>query len=129
VNAHRSLTTQGDLARILTWQVTRTISKKIIFQFENVVYQIQTKRSSYTMRNALVIVCADAKQNITLLYKGKSLPYTIFHQQAKQSEVIIAKDLNAIIETVPFKPAPDHPWRTFNFSKNKSRMGDFLALG
>jgi len=135
VDAHRPLTTKDDLARILTWQLTRTISKNLTVQFENVVYQIQTERPTYTMRNAVVMVCADAKQNITLLYKGKSLPYTIFHKQAKQSKVVLAKDLNTVIETVPFKPAPDHPWRTFNLSKNKSRNvpaargGDISTLG
>jgi transposase len=134
VNAHRSLTAKDDLARILTWQEARTISKNLTVQFENVVYQIQTERPTYAMRNAVITVCADAKQNITLLYKGKSLPYTIFHKQAKQSEVVLAKDLNTVIETVPFKPAPDHPWRTFNLSKNKSRNvtaprgGDISAL-
>jgi len=134
VDAHRPLTPQDDLARILTWQVTRTISKNLLVQFENVVYQIQTERPTYAMRNALVTVCADAKQNITLLYNGKSLPYTIFHKQAKQSEVVIAKDLNTVIEKIPFKPASDHPWRSFNLSKNKSRSvpaprgGDTSAL-
>jgi transposase len=135
VDAHRPLTTKDDLARILTWQLTRTISKNLTVQFENVVYQIQTERPTYTMRNAVVTVCADAQKNITLLYKGKSLPYTIFHKQAKQSEVVLAKDLNTVIETVPFKPASDHPWRTFNLSKNKSRNvtaprgGDISTLG
>jgi len=134
VDAHRPLTPRDDLARILTWQVTRTISKNLLVQFENVVYQIQTERPTYAMRNALVTVCADAKQNITLLYNGKSLPYTIFHKQAKQSEVVIAKDLNTVIEKIPFKPASDHPWRSFNLSKNKSRSvpapprGDTSAL-
>jgi hypothetical protein len=134
VDAHRPLTVKDDLTRILTWQESRTISKNLTVQFENVVYQIQTERPTYAMRNALVTVCADAKQNITLLYKGKSLPYTIFHKQAKQSEVVLAKDLNTLIQTVPFKPAPDHPWRTFNLSKNKSRNvpaargGDISAL-
>jgi len=134
VDAHRSLTTKDDLDRILTWQETRTISKNLMVQFENIVYQIQTERPTYAMRNAVVTVCVDAKQNITLLYKGKSLPYNIFHKQAKQSEVVLAKDINTVIESVPFKPAPDHPWRTFNLSKNKSRNvtaargGDISAL-
>ena len=135
VDAHRSLTAKDDLARILTWQETRTISKNLTVQFEKIVYQIQTERPTYTMRNAMVTVCVDAKQNITLLYKGRSLPYTIFHKQVKQSEVVIAKDLNAVIEIVPFKPAADHPWRTFELSKNKSRNvtaargGDISTLG
>jgi hypothetical protein len=74
VDAHRSLTIKDDLARILTWQETHTISKNLMVQFENIVYQIQTLHPTYAMRNAVITVCVDAKQNITLLYKGKSLP-------------------------------------------------------
>lgn len=54
VDAHRPLTAKDDLAHILTWQETRTISKNLTVQFENVVYQIQTEHPTYTMRNALV---------------------------------------------------------------------------
>jgi len=145
VNAHRSLTAKDDLTRILTWQETRIISKNLTVQFENIVYQIQIERPTYTMRNAIVTVCVDAKQNVTLIYKGKSLPYTIFHKQIKQSEVVIAKDINKTIKTkpapIPHKPAPDHPWRAFPISKKAEmsppraavtfllwRMGDISAL-
>ena len=134
---HRPLTAKDDLARILTWQEARTISKNLTVQFEKIVYQIQTERSTYSMRNAAVTVCMDSKQNVTLLYKGKSLPYNVFHKQVKQSEVVMAKDLNKTINTkstpVPHKPAPDHPWRVFPIS-NKSRNvpaargGDISAL-
>jgi hypothetical protein len=142
-------TVKDDLTRILTWQESRAISKNLTVQFENIVYQIQTERPTYTMRNAAITVCADAKQKITLLYKGKFLPYTVFHKQIKQSEVVIAKDLNKTIKgmnlgaspephppqaagyvsqkgiktkpaPIPHKPAPDHPWRVFLISK-KSR--------
>src|SRR6266545_1129563 len=74
VNAHRPLTTKDDLARILTWQESRTLSKNLTIQFEKVVYQIQTQRPTYAMRQAIVTVCLDVHQNITILYKGKSLP-------------------------------------------------------
>ena len=126
VDAHRPLTAKDDLARILIWQEPRTISKNLTVQFETVVYQIQTERPTYTLRNAAVTVCVDAQQNITLLYKGKSLPYNVFHKQAKQSEVILAKDLNKTIQVKPHKPAPDHPWRTFSLpASRKSRKGTF----
>ncbi|MDO8753666.1 MAG: ISNCY family transposase [Anaerolineales bacterium] len=139
LDAHRRLTAKDDLARILTWQEPRTISKNLTVQFENVVYQIQTERPTYAMRNALVTVCVDAKQNITLLYKGKSLPYNVFHKQTKQSDVVIAKDINKTINTksapVPHKPAPDHPWRTFPLPASRksrnvpaARGGDISAL-
>jgi transposase/predicted SprT family Zn-dependent metalloprotease len=117
VDAHRPLTAKDDLARLLTWQESRTLSKNLTVQFENVVYQIQTERPSYTLRNAVITVCADAKQNVTLLYKGKSLPYTVFHKQTKQSEVVIAKDINKTIQAKSYKPpAPNHPWRTYPIS-------------
>ena len=98
------------------------------------------------VRNAAITVCADAKQNITLLYKGKSLPYNVFHtctgvrrkcKPIKQSEVVIAKDLNKSIKTksapVPHKPASDHPWPTFPLSKKSrnvpaARGGNISAL-
>lgn len=125
VDVHRPLTAKDDLTHILTWQDTRTISKNLTLQFENVVYQIQTERPTYAMRNALVTVCVDAKQSITLLYKGESMPYNVFHKQTKQSEVVLAKDLNKTINTksvpVPHKPAPDHPWRTFPISTLDNR--------
>ena len=114
VNAHRALTAKDDLARILTWQEQRMVSKNLTIQFEKVVYQIQTKRPSYALRNAHVTICVNAQEQITILYKGKALPYTIYHQQAKQSEVVSAKDLGAALKARTYaKPAPDHPWRKY----------------
>ena len=134
VDAHRKLTTKDDLARILTWQEPRTISKNLTVQFENTVYQIQTERPTYAMRKAVLTVCADAKQNITLLYKGKFLPYNVFHKQTKQAEVVIAKDLNKTVKTKS-APAPDHPWRKYPLTTSQksrnvtaARGGDISAL-
>jgi transposase/predicted SprT family Zn-dependent metalloprotease len=120
VDAHRKLTAKDDLAHILTWQEQRTVSKNLTVQFQNVVYQIQTERPTYALRKAMVTICIDFKQNFSLLYNGKALPYNIFYKQTKQSEVVLAKDLNNTIQLKPHKPAPDHPWRTFSLS-NKSR--------
>jgi transposase len=114
VDAHRPLTAKDDLAHSLTWQETRTVSKNLTLQFAKVVYQIQTERPTYAMRQAVVTVCMDAQQNITILYKGKSLSYTIFHKQTKQSEIIASKNVNDSLDkklSSSSKPAPDHPWR------------------
>jgi transposase len=119
-DAHRPLTVQDDLARILTWQESRTLSKNLTVQFEKVIYQVQTERPTYAMRNAQVTVCKDAVGHITLLYKQKSLPYTVFHKQAKQAEIVATKDLDAALQNqrTPHIPAPDHPWRKFRLSRN-----------
>jgi hypothetical protein len=78
VNAHRPLTAKDDLARILTWQESRTLSKNLTLQFEKVVYQIQTQRPTYAMRQAVVTVCKDARRNLTLLYQASLCPTLSF---------------------------------------------------
>ena len=113
VNAHRPLSAKDDLARILTWQETRTLSKNLTLQFEKVVYQIQTDRPTYALRKAQVLVCLNAQEEITILYNGKTLPYSLYKQQAKQAEIVSAKQLDLALKPtrLPTKPAPDHPWR------------------
>jgi transposase len=113
VNAHRPLTPKDNLTHILTWQETRTLSKNLTLQFEKIVYQIQTPRPTYALRNAHVTVCLNAQQEITILYNGKALPYTLYHQQARQAEIASTKQLDQVLKDKPLppKPAPNHPWR------------------
>jgi transposase len=113
VDAHRPLTTKEDLAQILTWQETRTLSKNLTLQFHKTVYQIQTNRPTYALRNAQVTVCVNPQEQLTILYNGKALPYSIYNQQAKQAEIVSTKQLDAALQSprLPHKPAPDHPWR------------------
>jgi transposase len=113
VNAHRPLTAKDDLARILTWQEKRTLSKNLTLQFQKIVYQIQTDRPTYALRQAQVTLCVNAQEEITILYNGKALPYSIYKQQAKQAEIVSTKQLDLALKAkcLPPKPAPDHPWR------------------
>ncbi len=112
VDAHRPLTPKDDLAHILTWQETRSLSKNLTLQFQHTVYQIQTNRPTYALRNAKVTVCVNALDEISIWYNGKALPYTLFQPQSKQSPIVLAKDLHhSLTQPTPTKPAPDHPWR------------------
>jgi transposase len=122
VNAHRPLTAKENLARILTWQETRTLSKNLTLQFQKTVYQIQTNRPTYALRNAQVTVCVNAQEQITILYNHNALPYSIYIQQAKQAEIISTKQLDHALHErrLPYKPAPDHPWRQ-GFAKPLSK--------
>jgi hypothetical protein len=130
VDAHRPLTAQDDLARILTWQETRTLSKNLTLQFEKVVYQIHTDRPSYALRNAQVTVCVNVREEITILYHGKALPYSVYKQQAKQAEIVSTKQLDAALKPkrLPHKPAPDHPWRR-GFATPLSKRGNASSKG
>jgi hypothetical protein len=49
-SAHRPLGKGEDLDRILTLCERRTLSKNLTLSYNNVIYQIKTKRSAYTMR-------------------------------------------------------------------------------
>jgi hypothetical protein len=55
-SAHRSLSKGADLDRILTLCERRTLSKNLTLSYNNVIYQIKTKRCAYTMRQAHVEV-------------------------------------------------------------------------
>lgn len=129
VNAHRPLSPKDELARILSWQETRCLSKNLTLQFYKTVYQIHSKRPSYTLRKAQVTVCVNANEEISILYNGKSLPFTIFNQQASQAEIVSAKHLDQALHKVRTStiPAPDHPWRK-GFSIPLSKHGNATSF-
>ncbi|MBN1450807.1 MAG: ISNCY family transposase [Anaerolineales bacterium] len=134
-DAHRPLTAQDDLEQTLTWQEPRILSKNLTLQFHKTVYQIQTKRPSYTMRHAAVTVCMDAHETITIRYKGKPLDYTIFHKQSKQASIVYTKQVDQALQSLPKhnRPAPDHPWRKgfatpLSKSRNVPPRGDISTL-
>lgn len=111
-DAHRALRTDEDLERVFTLQEQRSLSKNLTLQYKNVVYQIQTSRPSYAMRNAKVTVCEDSQGKIDILYKGQSLEYTIYQKQQRQAEVVSSKAIDEKLKQ-PHKPGKDHPWRRY----------------
>ena len=117
-DAHRPLATTENLAHILAWQEPRTLSKNLTVQFKKVVYQIQTDRPTYALRNTQVTVCEDGIGQVTVLYKGKPLAFSIFHQQEHQAEIVDTKEVDLALQNQrkAYKPAPDHPWRTDRLS-------------
>jgi transposase len=111
-NAHRPLLKTDNLDVILTRQETRTISKNLTVQFKHVVYQIQTNRPGYALRNAQVMVSENSNGDITIFYNKVPLPYTIYHKAPRQAEVADTKTLDHQIKS-PWSPASDHPWRRY----------------
>jgi len=120
-DAHRPLMVSENLEHILSWQEPRTLSKNLTLQFKKVVYQIKTERPTYALRNAQVTVCQNAENQISILYKGKPLEYTIFHKQKHLSEIVDTKQINQALQKQhkTYSPSPDHPWRK-PFIKNRS---------
>jgi len=111
-NAHRPLLATENLEIILTHQETRTLSKNLTVQYNQVIYQIQSSRPDYALRNAKVTVCENLQGEVTILYQNKPLSYTIYHKPIRQAEVVDAKTLDRQIRT-PKPPAANHPWRQY----------------
>lgn len=98
-DAHRPLAfSQQELDQIFSLQETRTVSKNLSIQYNKVIYQIQSNRPSYALRRAQVTVVVSPLEQISILYQGKPLHYTIFHQQPRQAEIIPTKQLNAHLD-------------------------------
>lgn len=111
-DAHRPLLRTDHLDLILTHQERRSLSKNLTVQFKHVIYQIQTNRPGYALRNAQVMVCENAQGEVTILYKDKPLTYTIYHQAPRQAEVADSKTLDHQLKS-PWTPPSDHPWRRY----------------
>ena len=111
-DAHRPLLKTENLDLILTHQKTGTLSKNLTVPSNKVIYKIPSDRPDYTLRNAQVTVCENAKGEVTILYNRQPLSYTIFHKPSRQAEVVDTKTLDHHLNT-PQPPAEDHPWRQY----------------
>jgi transposase len=116
-DAHRPLLKTENLDIILTHQKIGTLSKNLTVQSNRVIYQIQSDRPDYTLRNAQVMVCENAKGAVTILYKNQPLAYTIFHKPTRQAEIVDTKTLDHHL-SIPKPPAQDHPWRRYGLHLN-----------
>lgn len=127
-DAHRPLLKTEHLDVILTHQETRTLSKNLTVQANQVIYQIQSNRPDYALRNAQVTVCENAKGEVTILYKKESLSYTIFKKSPRQAEVVDTKTLNRQTKTSK-PPSSNHPWRRYGRHLNGKPIDQVSTIG
>ena len=123
-NAHRPLLDSHDLESIFTIKQDRRLSKNLILQYKNTLYEIVSDRQSYTLRHAKVTVSENDSGSVRIFYKGKELKYTIHDSQEKQGIIVDSKHLNQKVESLIKKtkniPSKYHPWR-----KNSGRIPIF----
>jgi len=119
-DAHRPvLHSEEELKIIFSLHNTRILSKNLTLQYRNILYQVQTKGQGLSLRKANVTVCEAFDGAVSLLHRGKPLPYTTFRKGEPPNPVEDEKTLNHRVEgalTVQarrpkWKPKPDHPWR------------------
>ena len=121
-DAHRKAAfSDHELDLLFSLQETRILSANLTLQYKNSIYQILTTRPTYALRKAKVTVCENAKGQITILYKGKPLAYSVFRTQQRQAQVVDVKSIENHLKK-PHKPAADHPWRRYGKKLNKHSM-------
>lgn len=127
-DAHRPLLPSENLDRIFTHQRPTTLSKNLTVQYNKLIYQIQTERPTYALHKAPVLICENAKGEVTILYKNQPLAYTTFKRLARQSEIVDTKHLNRAVP-LPKPPATNHPWRTYGTHLNGQPIQETTPLG
>lgn len=139
-DAHRRPSKTEDLDRILTVVERRTLSKNLTLSYNNVIYQIKSKRAAYTMRGAHVEVRETSTGEISIEYKGKALSYSLHRkQEQKQAQVVPSKLIEQALsrpaqtgKRKTYHPPMTHPWKYFNYSEKSmeamERRGDICIL-
>jgi len=115
-DAHRPLAhSDRELSRVLSKHHRRTLSKNLVCQFRNVLYMVQTRTPSYAMRGARVTLCEAPDGGVTMLYKGREIPYRVHARGEELPVVADAKEVAARVERAARRqPPPSHPWRRWN---------------
>lgn len=116
--------TPTDLVRILSVQVTKTLSKNLSCQHENQLLQVATTDTGLGLRGAKVTIHEHFDGNHELLWKKRKLTYSMMNKPQRQSAVADGKSVNARIDkavarrNTEHKPAANHPWRNMPVGKS-----------
>jgi transposase len=139
-DARRPLAADEGLDRVLALCERRTLSKNLTLSYDNVIYQVETKRAAYTMRGAHVEVRETGAGVVTIEYKGRALAYHVHREQEReQARVTDTKALEAGPRRTTdrrarkrYHPPMSHPWRYFDYTENSmqavERRGDICIL-
>ena len=115
--------TSAERVRILSVQVTRTLSKNLSCQYENQLLQIKTTGTGLGLRGAKVTVHEHFDGRKELLWNKRQRAYTVMDKPRRQTPVADSKSVNARVDKAMVrrdtghKPAPIHLWRNMLIGK------------
>ena len=112
-----------ELARILSVQVTRTLSKNLSCQVENQLLQVATTGTGLGLRGVKVTVHEHFDGKKEVFWQKRKLGYSVMDKPLRQTPTADGKTVNARVDTAMarrstgHKPAADHPWRNMLVGK------------
>lgn len=111
------------LGRILSVQVTKTLSKNLSCQHENKLLQVKTSGTGLGIRGAKVTLHQHFDGSKELLWKQRKLDYTVMDKPLRQLPTADGKEVNARVDKAltgrktSHKPAADHPWHKMRIGR------------
>jgi len=111
-DAHKALKSKRDLEKIFARRVQRKLSKNLTFQYQGVLYLIETKTPNRLRHTAVTVFISNDKK-ITVECEGKVLKHKIWEERAyEQPPILDSKELAvAWVDKKQKKPSKHHPWR------------------
>jgi hypothetical protein len=114
VDMHRQLPSSIDLQKVLCIKEHRVLSKNLTLQYNATIFQIQTKRSAYTLRKTTVTICERFDGSITIWdNKDHQLAYTTL-KKLPSTRVTDSKNLNHAVNAILSKEnyTKKNPWES-----------------
>ena len=114
------------LTRILSVQVTRTLSKNLSCQYENQLLQVKTTGTGLALRGAKITLHEHFDGRTELFWQGRGFTYTVLEKPLRQAPEADAKTVNTRVDeasakrNASHKPAPHHPWRNSSSGQSGS---------
>lgn len=113
-NVHLKLPITEDLTLHFTLQEHRKVSKNLTISYKGKTLALQVPGKARQLYQASVTVCESQCGNLTIIHKGKSLPFTVYNTNQHYSEPVHRKELS--LRKLERRgtaniPSPEHPWR------------------
>jgi hypothetical protein len=124
-DAHQTyLGTPAELARTLSVQAMRTLSKNLSCQYKNQLLQIETTGTGRGLRGAKITVHEHFDGQKELIWRKCKLAYCMMVKPRRQGDVADSKTINWRVDkamdrrSTEHKPAPNHPCRNVSVEKS-----------
>jgi hypothetical protein len=111
-NAHKDIPSENFLDEALCFKETRTLTKNLEFQYDNVIYQVLPEDHLRVFRGAHVSVIKKLDGSISLECKGKKIRFKEYRKQVYAGQQVDAKEIDRFLKEKLPRVVPDnHPWK------------------
>ena len=87
-NGHKALSAKEDLEKILATREERRVSQNLTIQYNNQIYQLETKTPN-RLRYKKVKVIERPEKSLMIEHQGKEIPYTIWEEYKYQGPKVV----------------------------------------